>query len=276
MGADEQKRVVKTATVESVEELSPQMVRLVLGGPELGQIGELPFTDHYVKLFFPPEGADYDHPVDVDHIRDTRPREFWPVTRTYTIRRFDHDALQMVLDCVVHEHGLAGRWMREVQPGDRVSFRGPGGAWAPPKDADTILLAGDEAALPAIARSLEEMSPATRAVVLCEVEDESGEIEMPGPVTWVHRRGAAPGQALAQAVRDADLPDTFDAFVHGVAEMVRDVRRYLFVERGLPKERVSISGYWRIGMTEDMWQSTKKDFVAAMEADEAQEGVSAD
>lgn len=264
------KREVKTVEVASVEPLTPQMVRLVLTGPDLDKIPALPFTDHYVKLFFPPEGADYDHPVsDPDAIRESRPRELWPVTRTYSIRAFDRAARRLTLDCVIHDHGLAGRWMQTVRPGARVSFRGPGGAWAPPADAGTVLLAGDESALPAIARAMEEMPPGATPVVFCEVADAAGEIAMPGPVTWVHRGQAEYGQALVHAVRTAELPGEFDAFVHGVAEMIKELRRYLFVERGVPRDRVSISGYWRIGMTEDEWQSSKKEFVAAMENEEA-------
>ena len=58
-------------------------------------------------------------------------------------------------------------------------------------------------------------------------------------------------------------------FVHGVAEMVKDIRRYLFVDRSVPRADVSISGYWRTGMTEDGWQSSKHDFVAQMDAEES-------
>ena len=53
------------------------------------------------------------------------------------------------------------------------------------------------------------------------------------------------------------------------AEMVKDIRRYLFVDRSVPRADVSISGYWRTGMTEDGWQSFKHGFVAGMEAEEA-------
>ena len=49
--------------------------------------------------------------------------------------------------------------------------------------------------------------------------------------------------------------------------MVRDLRRHLFVERGVPREAVSISGYWRRGMTDEQWRATKKEFNAQMEAD---------
>jgi len=36
---------------------------------------------------------------------------------------------------------------------------------------------------------------------------------------------------------------------------------------------VSISGYWRLGMTEDQWQSSKRDFVTELEELEALEAA---
>lgn len=265
---DSNKAVVKTVTIDAVEHLSPSLIRLVLTGEDLALLPELPYSDHYVKLFFPPEGADYGHPVDPEAIRESHPREQWPVTRTYTIRSFDPEARRLTIDVVPHDHGLAGRWAQHVTVGDRVSFRGPGGKWRPRPGTGTVLLAGDEAAIPAIARALEMLPEDVTAMAFCEVDDASGEVEMPGPVTWVHRNGAQPGQALVHAVRSAELPEQLDAFVHGVAEMVKDLRRYLIVERGLDRDQVSMSGYWRLGMTEDVWQATKKEFVATMEAEE--------
>lgn len=67
----------------------------------------------------------------------------------------------------------------------------------------------------------------------------------------------------------ATLPDgDVRAFVHGNAEMIKDLRRFLLVEQGLPRDRVSISGYWRTGQKEDAWQAGKGDFVAQMEREE--------
>ena len=63
------KRVARSATVLRTEQLSPAMVRVVLGGPDLAALPELEFTDHYVKLLFPPPGAGYGWPFDPDEIR---------------------------------------------------------------------------------------------------------------------------------------------------------------------------------------------------------------
>ena len=96
--------------------------------------------------------------------------------------------------------------------------------------------------------------------------------ELPGVgVTWVHRdqSGERHGVALSRAVRGAGLPDgEVHAFIHGNADMIKELRAWLFVEHQVPRQNVSISGYWRTGQDEDAWQATKQDFVASMEAEQ--------
>ena len=87
-------------------------------------------------------------------------------------------------------------------------------------------------------------------------------------VTWVHREGSPYGEALVAAVLAAPWPaGDVEAFVHGNAEMVRPLRRYLLRDRGLPREHLSVSGYWRSGMTDEGWRASKREFNAAMESD---------
>ncbi len=76
------------------------------------------------------------------------------------------------------------------------------------------------------------------------------------------------GAQLSRAVREAQFIEGSGWFIHGVAEMIRELRKYLFVEHNVPKEDVSISGYWRLGMVENEWQSTKREFVQEMETEE--------
>ena len=72
------------------------------------------------------------------------------------------------------------------------------------------------------------------------------------------------------AVAIAEYPaGDVEAFVHGNAEMVRPLRGYLLRDRALPREQLSISGYWRSGLTDEGWRATKREFNAAMEAEGA-------
>ena len=88
-------------------------------------------------------------------------------------------------------------------------------------------------------------------------------------VTWVHRQDREYGDALAEVVRSAGVPaGDVQAFVHGNAEMIRQLRRFLFTEVGFNRKRVSMSGYWRTGQTEDGWQAGKRSFNAELEAED--------
>jgi NADPH-dependent ferric siderophore reductase len=268
-------RVPRVAEVVRTSYVTPHMIRVVLGGEGLTGFPAGAFTDHYVKLLFPPAGASYGVPYDVEQIRAEQPPELWPVTRTYTVRAWDAATGELTLDFVYHgDEGLAGPWAASAQPGDRIQLMGPGGAYTPNPDADWHLLAGDEAALPAIAVALERLPAGTRAVVLLEVagaEEEQADVLARDGVqlTWVHRGDAAPGAALVAAVQAVDLPaGTGHVFVHGEAGAVRELRRHLRAARGLAPEFTSISGYWRRGDTEDGWQAGKREWNAAIAAEE--------
>lgn len=274
------KRPLRTATVVRTETLSDTLIRVVFVLDDPDTMPELPHTDHYVKILFAPEGADYTWPFDDDAIRAERPRAEWPVTRTYTIRSYDPRTAEMAIDFVVHgDRGLAGPWAAAAQPGDTIGFRGPGGAWGPDQVGSPLWLVGDESAIPAVAAALDALGDDVTAEVFVEVASAAERVELRTSdkitVHWAHRDdlGAGYGQALAAAVRATPVPDDLYAFVHGNAEMIKDLRRYLFVENGVDRSRVSISGYWRTGQTEDMWQAGKREFNAAMEAEEAAVGT---
>ncbi len=269
------KNTVREAEVVGVEWLSPGLVRVFFTGEALRGIPELTCTDHYIKFFFPPESANYSWPFDPQQLRETLPAAQRPVTRTYTVRSFDRETNVLAVDFVVHgDDGLAGPWASRVVPGDRIGFRGPGGKFVPDPSVDALLLVGDEAAIPAIAATLESLPEDVVAEVFVEVDDAAHRVELPvsgrTTVHWVHRDGHSHGVGLAEAVRGAAFPEgVVQAFVHGNAHMVKDVRSFLFVERGLDKALASVSGYWRTDYTEDAWQASKHEFVAAMEAEEA-------
>jgi NADPH-dependent ferric siderophore reductase len=271
------RRTPRTGTVVRTTRPTPHLVRVVLGGD--GLAGFAPeHTDSYVKLLFPPPGASYAAPFDLDEVQERLPREQWPSTRTYTVRSWDAAAGELTVDVVVHgDEGVAGPWAVAARPGDTLQMFGPGGAYTPAADAGWHLLAGDETALPAISAALAALPAGARAEVFVEVAGPEEQQPLPGGpgvrVTWV-RRGRAPGVALVAAVVGADLPGgDVHAFVHGEAGAVRELRRFLRSGLGVPRERMSVSGYWRLGSTEDRWQAEKREWNAAVEAEEAGLGV---
>jgi NADPH-dependent ferric siderophore reductase len=271
----ERPRTVTSVRVLRTERPTPHLIRLVLGGDELAGLPVGEFTDHYIKLVFPHPGVDYPRPLDLAAIRRDLPREQWPRLRAYTVRAFDPLARELTVDVVHHgDEGLAGPWAAALRPGDPVDFVGPGGAYAPSPDADWHLLVGDESALPAIGAALERLPLGAPAHVFVEIGDPADEQKLlsPGAVqlTWLHRGDRPVGAALVAAVRALEFPPgAVHAFVHGEATFVKELRRLLRVERRVPVGQLSISGYWRRGMDDEGWRSSKADWKRQVEAEEA-------
>ncbi|MFD9538787.1 siderophore-interacting protein [Streptomyces sp. NPDC060022] len=275
--AERQERRAPTAQgaqVVRTEQITPHMVRVVLGGDGLAGFELAGFADHYVKLCFAPEGADYAHPFDMARIREEYPREQWPTTRTYTVRSWDPAARELAIDFVVHgDEGLAGPWASRAQPGDQVTFLGPGGGYGPQASADWHLLVGDESALPAIAVALEQMPAGALVHAFVEVADAAEEQKIVTPdgvvVTWLHRGDRPVGEALTAAVTGLEFPEgEVQAFVHGEAGFVKEIRRHLRLERGIPLGQLSISGYWRLGQNDEAWRSVKREWNEQVEREQ--------
>ena len=128
---------------------------------------------------------------------------------------------------------------------------GPGGGGIPTEG--WLLLAGDETALPAIARGLEALPPDARGLVLAEVEDAAEELHLARPdgvaVRWVHRHGAARGTGLEAAVRAVEWRAERDVSAWAACEQrtATAIREHWRTERGLSAQRCRAVGYWREG-----------------------------
>lgn len=253
--------------VEEVERLTPGMVRIVFGGEQLAGFEAGAFTDHYVKLQFPPPDAPYAPPFDVEDVKRRLPREQWPRIRSFTVRGWDPERLRLTIDFVVHGTGVAGPWAAAARPGDALQLVGPGGAYAPDPAAAWHLLVGDACVIPAIAVSLERIPPGVPVHVLVQIDDDAERQPLPTPgdarIAWVRDE-----DELLARLEALPFPDgTVHAFIHGEAAMVRAVRRHLLADRGVPRSALSASGYWKRTLTDEAWRAIKRDWNAAVEQD---------
>jgi NADPH-dependent ferric siderophore reductase len=266
------RRVLQTR-VHEVRRLTPHLIRVVVSGDDLEGFPAGAFTDHYVKLQIPPPGAPYSAPFDPEDVKARLPKEHWPRTRTYTVQEWDGERNLLTIDFVHHgDTGVAGPWAASVRPGDGLQLMGPGGAYTPDPAADWHLMVGDESVLPAISASLRRVPAGTPVQVVVEVDGPDDEVALESPgdlrLTWLHRNGD--GEQLVDAVRALDFPPgTVHAFVHGEAADVRALRRHLIVERGMAREALSVSGYWKRDRTEEGWREDKADWNRQVEEDAA-------
>ncbi|MFJ4292402.1 siderophore-interacting protein [Cupriavidus sp. NPDC089707] len=239
-------QVVRTTQV------TPQLLRVTLGGAELEDFVSASFDDH-VKVFFPVDGAD--KPVlpqvgpDGISFPEGQPR---PAARDYTPRRYDAAARELVIEFVLHGDGPASTWAAQARPGQYLGVGGPRGSFVVPTGFDWHLLIGDDTALPAVGRRLEELGAESRAIVVMEVGDATAQIALPSrasvEVQWLHRGDAAEGSLLEGALRQVTLPQGEGyVWAAGEAAAMKAVRQYLVGERGIDKKRIRASAYWKRG-----------------------------
>jgi NADPH-dependent ferric siderophore reductase len=227
------------------------MARITLGGDLEGFHSDA-YDDH-VKVFFPLPGRSaptLPEPGPDGTVAEGVERS---PGRDYTPRRYDANAL--VIDFALHDAGPATTWAAQAAPGQQLAVGGPRGSFVVPDDFDWYLFIGDETALPAIGRRLEELRSGARAVVVAAVtgKDEEQRFASHAAVetTWVHRplsraEDAAP---LLDAVKRLTLPASGDgyAWAAGESQTAKLIRQHLVAERGLNKAWVKAAGYWKRG-----------------------------
>jgi NADPH-dependent ferric siderophore reductase len=233
--------------MRSVEQLSPHLIRVTLAGPDLaGLIVERPAAS--VRLLLPSPGA----PELV--IPSWKGNEFLmpdgrrPAIRTFTPRRLDPETLELDLDIVIHDGGVASEWVEAAELGDPAAISGPSRGYAINRDAPAFLLAGDETAIPAISQLLEALPAQTPVQVHIEVAQPDARLALPdhprATVEWCDLPpGASSGDALVATVRGADLSPGTQVWVAGEASAVQRIRHHLFEDRGLPSAQASVRGY---------------------------------
>ncbi|MEU4800508.1 siderophore-interacting protein [Streptomyces sp. NPDC023327] len=252
------------------EHLTPAMIRVVLGGPDLARMASAG-RDQRIKIFLPQPGQDAPVMPDTSGGDPVQWYAAWcaldpsvrGIMRTYTTRDLRRDTGELVVDFAVHRaepspaDGPATAWARTARPGARIGVLAPTDAenaaydFRPPRDTDWLLLTADESALPAVAGILETLPAGLPARVWIEVHDLAEQQPLPtradAEIHWLTREGAT-----TDAVRGADLPEgTPYAWIAGESATVKAVRRHLVGERGFDRKRVAFSGYWRKDTTTD-------------------------
>jgi NADPH-dependent ferric siderophore reductase len=213
------------------------MVRIVLSGEELRGFTSLGFDDH-IKVFFPSNGG-----------------ALAPAMRDFTPRRFDAEESELWIDFFLHEAGPAAAWAAQASVGEALDIGGPkGSAVIALEGIDAHVLIGDETALPAISRRLEELPVGSRTLVVVEVDADSDRPVLASRATmdvvWVSRDGgkATPAHEVIETLRQLEFPSGHCFFWVAVeSQAARRIRSYLREERGIGQKWIKAAGYWQRG-----------------------------
>lgn len=240
----------RRVSVRSKHPLSERMLRIVLGGDELDGFA-IPSPASSVRLLLPAPGTDaLEIPTWTGNQFELATGERAPI-RTFTPRAFDAEQRELAIDVVLHDHGAATDWARRADIGDEVAVSGPGRSETFDPDARSFLLAGDEAAIPAIAQLLEWLDADRTIDVHIEITHPDARFDLPhhpqAAITWHNAAdGARPGSSIVDVVQRLDaLPDA--VWVAGEAAAVQRLRTHLFDERGCSRKSVTARGYWKLG-----------------------------
>lgn len=219
------------------------MRRVTFGGDELANFVWSGPAAH-MKIIFPEPGTIVVPPYAPDGPRPT-------TMRTYTPRRFDAAAHTLDVDFVLHGHGPASTWAAQAEPGQELVMVGPARGYEVDPDADWFVLAGDEAALPAIETLLEALPAGTHASVFVEVAAEGEVRALAGAgadVRWLPRESRAPGAGLLAALAGFAWPSGNGRIYVGCeSEAMRRIRPVVADASGIARDRIVTRGYWRIG-----------------------------
>ena len=171
------------------------------------------------------------------------------IARDYTPRHYDAAAGELTIEFALHGDGPAANFAASAAPGQRAIVAGPRGSFIIPVDYDWHLFVGDETALPAIARRLDELPAGTRALVIAHVDDAADQRDFSASaatldtVQWVDSAAA-----LIAAVRALDLPAGEGyAWCAGEAATMATLRRVLVDEKGHDRHAIRAAAYWKRG-----------------------------
>ncbi|MFB4312164.1 siderophore-interacting protein [Actinomadura sp. GTD37] len=241
---------VRTLRVLRREQVTPNIVRLTLGGPELAGFHTYQADDH-IKIIFPDADGAVRLPAPTADMDLDWPKPS-PPSRRYTIRRYDADAGELDMDFVLHPGGLASEWAAAAEPGEDAAVAGPPGAKAFPHNYDHYVFAVDATALPAAARWLEESPQDVSAQLVVETADAADHAYPLAPragaeVTWLVRDGGR--SPLAAAVRSLDLPAgrTF-LFAAGETGAIKPLRSWARDLKAATGVDALFTGYWKLGV----------------------------
>jgi NADPH-dependent ferric siderophore reductase len=239
-------RVVDTA------ELNPRLRRIVFAVSDLAAL-ELPaLADEVVGIYFPRPGEDRPPAMESrDGVWGFYDVEAQPEGRNYTVRSIDPAAGTVVVDFVVHDHGVATLWAQRAQAGDEVAMAYARGWYRPEPATDWQLLVADLAGLPALARVIESLPARARATAIVEVLDPADLDYLPrhDNVELVSLVGSGNGfgdSKLDQAVEKFEHPEGRGyCWFAAEAKASRAVRKHMRKQYGWKTDQCDIIGYWR-------------------------------
>jgi NADPH-dependent ferric siderophore reductase len=247
--------------VQRTERLTPHMHRVTVGGDSLTEFDWRGF-DHWFRLFVArPHQAGFALP-DIsgkkwyqDYLQI--PEDERPHCANYTVADFRAGQREIDIEFVVHlgpggePEGPAAIWACATRPGEQLALLDQGVIFERPDDATEVTIVADESGLPAVTGILRSLPADAVGRVIQEVPTTLDRRELNGPpgvtIDWIARddHTVVPGvRALAALQALGEVHRGGYGFVVGESTLAAEGRRHLH-RIGLPKSRITFSGFWK-------------------------------
>lgn len=240
-------------TVQKIQSITPHVLRITVGGSELEGFQSSAFDDH-CKLVFPDPGTGQLITPTVTENGVVWPEGDRPAARDYTPHSFNAQEQTLAFDFVLHEAGPATAWALNAKVGDILGVGGPRGSFLIPDAFDWYLLAGDDTALPAISRRLQELPASSQAVVVIEVASREDvqplQTTSQAQVHWFFRNSTETNAAsnLLAKIQTLQLPEgDFYGWVACESAAAKAIRQHLIAHAKAKPQWLRVSGYWKRG-----------------------------
>lgn len=233
-----------TATLHKVRRVAPKFLRVELNCSDTARLAD--GKGMHFSLLLPPQGRPPIWPRLDGNGRTVMPKDADALHRAaYTFVDLDPARGRFTFDIFEHDGGRTTDWARTAQPGAIVGITGPGSGDFP--QGQNVLMAGDETALPAIRRILEQSHPTRRGTVLIEVESKANVCDMPRPegiaLSWIIRDR---GECLWDHLEYIVPPEGTDRFVWVAAEkeLIRKAKARFCGTLGIGRHEGYFAYYW--------------------------------
>ncbi len=243
------------------ERVTPHMMRVTVGGGELGAEFTPRGWDQWFRLFVPRPGQEGLHLPGGMTLRGyahyvTMPESRRPLLRNYTVRATRPG--QIDIDLVTHGDLTpatvsAAGWAVRAEVGSPVALLDEGTVWAGDGTHDWTLVVAEESGLPAALGVLASLPRDARGLAFLEVPTAEDVQPVDAPdkveVRWLFRddHHAVPGALALRTVTAATLPPGRPyVFAVGEQTLPTSTRRHL-VAHGVDKSDIAFCGYWKHG-----------------------------
>ncbi|PSW22030.1 siderophore-interacting protein [Photobacterium sanctipauli] len=259
----------KTLVVQNTDKVTPNMLRITLGGGDIDQFST-ESVGQYIKFLFTPSGS-----TDVEALFAQGQK---PMMRTFTISGYDEKAKAVTIDMALHDvdasvsvepgiGGYASVWALNAKAGDTISVVGPKAIQGIPLEGEHYLLIADMTSLTAMAAKLAELPTHAKGHVVIDVPSEQDAQPLPRPEGMELVVNVSSKQSLSDAIKALPWQENSDIAVWCACEFsqMREIRRYINSDKGVDRKLCYLSSYWKQGVTEDGHKVLKREDNAALE-----------